>query len=402
MVDNDGSFRQLAVIKFLVKEEKSAAEIHLSLQRAYGDVCMGASSVRGWMKHFEDGNTSIQDESRSGRPRTAFTERNKERVDEFWDPFWLNFLNQTINAVHYSQRVLKLRRALREKRSGKKIILQHDYAWPHTDRVTVKKIRTFGWETLPHSPYSSDLAPSDYYLFGSVKEQLRGQRNETLENIRKAVRQCFREDETEFYCNSNLQNGGKNVCKEMETMLKSDRKALNVSEMYDLNVVKTLFIGVAMVVGSNNSSSSSSSNSSISSSNISSSSNSSISSSNISSSNISSSNTSISSSNSSNISSNNSSSSSSDSNSTSISGSSNSSSISSSNSNSSSSNSSSNSSNSSISNTNSSSSSNGSNNSTSNRSSSISSSNYSNRSNSSSISRPSSNRSSVTRRGVVV
>ncbi|KAJ4445810.1 hypothetical protein ANN_12495, partial [Periplaneta americana] len=135
-VDSDGSFRQRAVIKFLVKEEKSAAQINLRLQRVYGDVCMGASSVRRWVKHFEDGNTSIQDEPRSGRPRTASTERNKERVDEYWDEFWLNF---------------------------------------------------------------PELAPSDYHLFGSVKEQLRGQRYETLEDIWKAERQCLREDETDFY-----------------------------------------------------------------------------------------------------------------------------------------------------------------------------------------------------------
>jgi len=43
---------------------------------------MGASSVRRWVKHFKDGNTSIQDQPRSGRPRTASTERYKERVDE--------------------------------------------------------------------------------------------------------------------------------------------------------------------------------------------------------------------------------------------------------------------------------------------------------------------------------
>ncbi|KAJ4444633.1 hypothetical protein ANN_06429 [Periplaneta americana] len=77
-------------IKFLVEEEKSAAEIHLKLQRAYGDVCMGPRGVRRWVKHFEDGNTSIQDEPSSGRSRTA---SNKERVDELWDGFWLNFLN---------------------------------------------------------------------------------------------------------------------------------------------------------------------------------------------------------------------------------------------------------------------------------------------------------------------
>ena len=51
-------------------------------QRAYGSVCMGASSVRRWVKHFKDGNTSIQDQPRSGRSRTDSTERNKERVDE--------------------------------------------------------------------------------------------------------------------------------------------------------------------------------------------------------------------------------------------------------------------------------------------------------------------------------
>ncbi|KAJ4430818.1 hypothetical protein ANN_19409 [Periplaneta americana] len=94
----------------------------------------------------------------------------------------------TINAVRYIQTVLKFRRALREKRPGKNIILQHDNAWPHTDGVTVEKIRTFWWETLPQSPYSPDLAPSDYHLFGCVKEQLRGQRYETLEDIQKAVR----------------------------------------------------------------------------------------------------------------------------------------------------------------------------------------------------------------------
>ncbi|PNF27048.1 hypothetical protein B7P43_G10410 [Cryptotermes secundus] len=76
------SFRLHAVIEFLVKEEIPAAEIHQRLQRAYESVCMGASSVRRWVKHFKDGNTSIEDVHRTGRPRTASIERNKERVDE--------------------------------------------------------------------------------------------------------------------------------------------------------------------------------------------------------------------------------------------------------------------------------------------------------------------------------
>ena len=82
MADNNMSFRQRAVIEFLVEEAIPAAEIHQRLQHAYGSVCMGASSVRRWVKHFKDGNTSIQDQPRSGRPRTVSTERYKERVDE--------------------------------------------------------------------------------------------------------------------------------------------------------------------------------------------------------------------------------------------------------------------------------------------------------------------------------
>ena len=47
--------------------------------------------------------------------------------------------------------------------------------------------------------YSPDLAPSDYHLFGFVRDQLCGQRYETIEAIQKAVCQCLRMAGTEFY-----------------------------------------------------------------------------------------------------------------------------------------------------------------------------------------------------------
>ena len=45
MANNDVSFHQHAIIELLVKEEIPTADIHHRLQRVYGDVCMGASSV---------------------------------------------------------------------------------------------------------------------------------------------------------------------------------------------------------------------------------------------------------------------------------------------------------------------------------------------------------------------
>jgi len=40
---------------------------------------------------------------------------------------------------------------------------------------TVEHIANLGWTVLPHPPYSPDLAPSDFHLFGPMKDGLRGQ-----------------------------------------------------------------------------------------------------------------------------------------------------------------------------------------------------------------------------------
>jgi len=51
----------VSVPSFLVKEDIPAADIHHSLQRVYGDVCMGASSIRQWVKHFNTLRTGEAD-----------------------------------------------------------------------------------------------------------------------------------------------------------------------------------------------------------------------------------------------------------------------------------------------------------------------------------------------------
>ena len=87
MADNYMSFRQRAVIEFLVKEEIPAAEIHQRLQRAYESVCMGASSVRRWVKRFKDGKTEgIQKAVRQclGMAGTELYRRGIFKLPERW------------------------------------------------------------------------------------------------------------------------------------------------------------------------------------------------------------------------------------------------------------------------------------------------------------------------------
>jgi transposase len=70
------------LLKSFAKEGNSAGVIYERLRGVCGDVCMGVSSVRRWVKHFKDRNTDIADQTRCGGPRTAAIERNKQKVDE--------------------------------------------------------------------------------------------------------------------------------------------------------------------------------------------------------------------------------------------------------------------------------------------------------------------------------
>ena len=80
---------------------------------------------------------------------------------------------QTINSDVYIQQLIKVNNAIKKNRpelaNRKQIIFQQDNARPHTSLIIWKKILEFGWDLLPHSPYSPDLAPSDYYLFDFCK-----------------------------------------------------------------------------------------------------------------------------------------------------------------------------------------------------------------------------------------
>ena len=71
----------------LWKRKSPAAEIHQRLQRAYGSVCMGASSVRRWVKHFKDVKTEEIQKAVSQCLRMAGTElyrRGIFKLPERW------------------------------------------------------------------------------------------------------------------------------------------------------------------------------------------------------------------------------------------------------------------------------------------------------------------------------
>jgi len=89
MADKDMLCWQLSVIRFLVKEEVPTSNIHAWLHRVYGDVCMGTSSVRWWVKHSEGRNTDIANQPLCGFLQTACTRNSKRETDDLVGENWL-------------------------------------------------------------------------------------------------------------------------------------------------------------------------------------------------------------------------------------------------------------------------------------------------------------------------
>jgi len=84
---------------------------------------------------------------------------------------------RTINAEYCSSLLVQLKDILKEKRRGKVskgALFLHDSASAHRALTTQKKLAFLGFQRLDHSPYSLDLAPSDYHLFPGLKKQLKG------------------------------------------------------------------------------------------------------------------------------------------------------------------------------------------------------------------------------------
>jgi histone-lysine N-methyltransferase SETMAR len=53
------------------------------------------------------------------------------------------------------------------------VLLKDDNALAYRALATQKKLAYLGFQCLDHSPYSTDLAPSDYHLFPVLKKQLK-------------------------------------------------------------------------------------------------------------------------------------------------------------------------------------------------------------------------------------
>jgi len=148
--------------------------------------------------------------SSSPKPKKFQTEPSvgKVMLTLFWDEKGV-ILEQytprgtTVTSASFSD-LLKdhLQRAIESNQRGllsSGVLLQHDNARPHTACTTVATMTDMHFECLPHPPYSPDLAPSDFRMFGPLKEAMGGKKFHSDEEVRNAVHEWLRGLPKEFF-----------------------------------------------------------------------------------------------------------------------------------------------------------------------------------------------------------
>lgn len=109
----------------------------------------------------------------------------------------------TITADIYAEQLDRVQNALIAKQPGlvnrKKVLLLHDNARPHTAIIVQQKIQSLDWELLPHPPYSPDIAPSDYYLFRSLQNNLTNMNFNNEDHVRAHIQSFFDSKPRAFY-----------------------------------------------------------------------------------------------------------------------------------------------------------------------------------------------------------
>jgi transposase len=98
-----------------------------------------------------------------------------------------------VTATYFIETVLLPLSECQKKRTiaGKKLFIHMDNAPAHRAKATQQYFKEKKLFVIPHPPYSPDLAPSDFFLFGYLKERMKGRKSSTpeelLENIKKEI-----------------------------------------------------------------------------------------------------------------------------------------------------------------------------------------------------------------------
>jgi hypothetical protein len=104
-------------------------------------------------------------------------------------------IRQKYNSQFFAETVLpSIEKKLAECRPKLRTTAAHhhaDNAKLHNSKMSIEKIQELGFVLVPQLPYSSDLAPCNFFLFGYLKQHLEGKHFTREGQVTTAVMEAF-------------------------------------------------------------------------------------------------------------------------------------------------------------------------------------------------------------------
>jgi histone-lysine N-methyltransferase SETMAR len=161
-----------------------------------------------WVHHYQPGSkrASMQWKhasslSRSTKKFKVMPSSGKVMLTVFWDSqgallTLFQKRGENVNSASYCEVLLNIIRRKPPRQLARGVLLHHDNARPHRARATQERTQELQWEL--HPPYSPDLAPSNFHLFGPLRNHLGGkcfaEDGEVETEVRKWLRQQSNND----------------------------------------------------------------------------------------------------------------------------------------------------------------------------------------------------------------
>jgi histone-lysine N-methyltransferase SETMAR len=119
---------------------------------------------------------------KSCRKRTTHNSIEKFTLTIAWNPRGFHFIKvlkkgRKFNPGYYIVEILESLsqwRSIEAAGNERKLLVHADNARPHTAKLSAQYFNENRMKSGLHPPYSPDLAPSDFHLFGHVKRCLAG------------------------------------------------------------------------------------------------------------------------------------------------------------------------------------------------------------------------------------
>jgi histone-lysine N-methyltransferase SETMAR len=131
------------------------------------------------------------DQAPPERPRHTIQDK-KLMVTIVWNPLGFHIINALphgirFNADYYRDNILQAILPLRPAVGERNLVIHADNARPHTAQKCIGFCQENGLKFASHPPYSPDLAPSDFFLFGYIKHCLQGMTFQSHDELLEAI-----------------------------------------------------------------------------------------------------------------------------------------------------------------------------------------------------------------------